>query len=223
MLPFTREQFVSVFASYNEAVWPAQIAAYALAAGMLLLLLRRSPAGARALLVGLSIMWIWTGLVYHAMFFSRINPAATVFAVLFVVEGVFIAVSGLRSRVSFTEPSRRRRAAGWALLIYAAVLYPLVGMATGQVGAELPAYGLTPCPLVLTTLGLFLLAGRALPRPLWWIPIGWSLVGGSAAVLLDMPQDWVLLLVPVLLLLGVVHGRWGGRAPADGPLNRRPT
>jgi hypothetical protein len=27
--PFTIEQFMSVFVAYNEAIWPAQLAAYA--------------------------------------------------------------------------------------------------------------------------------------------------------------------------------------------------
>ncbi len=30
MLPFTLEQFLNVFATYNKAIWPAQIAAYVL-------------------------------------------------------------------------------------------------------------------------------------------------------------------------------------------------
>ena len=30
MLPFTREQFLGVFADYNTAVWPAQVVAYVL-------------------------------------------------------------------------------------------------------------------------------------------------------------------------------------------------
>ena len=32
MLPFTPEQFLGVFVNYNYAIWPIQIAAYALGA-----------------------------------------------------------------------------------------------------------------------------------------------------------------------------------------------
>ncbi len=32
MLPFTLEQFLNVFATYNKAIWPAQILAYVLGA-----------------------------------------------------------------------------------------------------------------------------------------------------------------------------------------------
>jgi hypothetical protein len=58
----------------------------------------------------------------------------------------------------------------------------------GERALELPAFGLTPCPVVLATLGVLLLAtGPARPW-LFVIPVGWALIGGSAAVLLRVPQ-----------------------------------
>jgi hypothetical protein len=60
-------------------------------------------------------------------------------------------------------------------------------------------FGITPCPVTIFTLGMLLLA-----RPMYWwllaIPVLWSLVGGSAAFLLGVPQDWVLLLSGVAVL-----------------------
>jgi hypothetical protein len=44
MLPFTQDEFFAVFAAYNRAVWPAQVVLYALAAGLLGLLLFRPSA-----------------------------------------------------------------------------------------------------------------------------------------------------------------------------------
>ena len=35
----------------------------------------------------LAVHWIWSGLVYHGMFFARVNPAARLFAILFFTEG----------------------------------------------------------------------------------------------------------------------------------------
>ncbi len=54
-------------------------------------------------------------------------------------------------------------------------------------------FGITPCPVTLFTFGLLLLTTRTVPRRLLVIPFLWSLVGGSAAMLLGMPQDWPLL------------------------------
>jgi Family of unknown function (DUF6064) len=193
MLPFTSEQFLAVFEAYNAAIWPAQVFAY-LAGGLAVVLLfierRRSD---RIIAVILAIMWAWTGLAYHMVFFAPINGAAYAFGALFVVEAGAIAHAGLRHRLSF---GFRVDAAGWvgiAFVAYAAVLYPLIGMAAGHRASELPMFGVTPCPVTVFTFGLLLLTRSPPPPYLLAIPTLWSLVGGSAAVLLRVPQDWLLL------------------------------
>jgi hypothetical protein len=93
---------------------------------------------------------------------------------------------------------------GRALVIYAAVLYPLLGMWTGHRYPEIPMFGITPCPVTIFTFGLLLLTTAPVSRWLFVIPLFWSLVGGSAAVVLDVAQDWILLMsgiaVPVIVL-----------------------
>ena len=59
--------------------------------------------------------------------------------------------------------------------------------------------GITPCSVTIFSLGLLRLAGP-MPRGLLGIPCLWSLVGGSAAFLLGVPQDWVLLLAGIAAL-----------------------
>ena len=54
-------------------------------------------------------------------------------------------------------------------------------------------FGVTPCPVTIFTLGMFLLTTSPVPKGLLVIPFIWSLIGGSAAILLHVPQDWVLL------------------------------
>jgi hypothetical protein len=79
------------------------------------------------------------------------------------------------------------------MIVYATVIYPLLGLYFGYDPSQLPAFGVTPCPLVLFTLGLLLLTSAKLPRILLVIPTSWSLIGVSAALLLGVPQDWGLL------------------------------
>jgi hypothetical protein len=87
MLPFTPAQFLTVFTEYNLAIWPSQIVAYLLG-GMAVLLLFWQTAGPRRLIaVVLSAMWIWTGVLYHGVWFSQVNKSAYLFATLFVIEG----------------------------------------------------------------------------------------------------------------------------------------
>jgi Family of unknown function (DUF6064) len=62
-------------------------------------------------------------------------------------------------------------------------------------------FGITPCPVTIFTFGVFLLSHRRVPLWLLVIPFVWSIIGGSAAALLKVPQDWVLLLSGVATLV----------------------
>lgn len=193
MLPFTRDQFLEVFAAYNGAIWPAQVAAYLLAAIVVALLFRPGRSTDRIIVAVLAAMWLWTGIVYHALFFAKINQAALLFAAFFVVEGILLLHTGLMGRLRFAFGRGAATWVGVAFILYAAVVYPLIGTALGHAWPELPMFGVTPCPVTIFTFGMLLLTEAPVPRRLVVIPFLWSLVGGSAAILLDVPQDWLLL------------------------------
>lgn len=196
MLPFTHAEFLDVFARYNLAVWPAQLLAYALGAAMLAtLFLSRAQHTGRLIAAGLALMWAWTGVAYHWIFFAAVNKAAWVFGALFILQAVLFAHAAATKRLEFDgqgPPISRRL--GWFLVVYATLLYPLVGIAAGSVYPAMPMFGITPCPVTLFTFGLLLLNTAPLSRWLLVIPVLWSLIGGSAAFLLHVPQDWLLLL-----------------------------
>lgn len=206
MLPFTLDQFLSVFAAYNEAIWPAQIVAYVLGVLVVAAFFRPGPASGRVGSGVLGLMWLWTGVLYHGVFFSSINKPAFAFGALFVVEGLAIVYAGvvrdgLRFGIRFDLPS----AVGAAFILYAGVVYPLIGTATGHSWPATPMFGVTPCPVTIFTFGLFLMATRRFSYWLLVIPFAWSLIGGSAAILLDVPQDWLLLVsgliaVPLIVI-----------------------
>jgi len=208
MLPFTRDQFVAVFAHYNAALAPVQWLAYALALAMIALVLL-GPRRAHGFVgAGLAAMWLWTGVVYHGMFFSSINSAAFVFGALFVLQAAVLVHSVvLRGRLSFAQSRTPSTWLGWMLIAYAGVAYPLIGLTLARTSAELPMFGGTPCPVTLFTLGLLLLAKAPVPRRLLLIPFVWSIVGGSAALLLEVAQDWVLLLSALVVPLIVLRDR----------------
>jgi hypothetical protein len=213
MLPFTHQQFVLVFSIYNGALWPLQLAVHAIGFGMLALLLRPSRRHDRANLLVVAAMWIWTGIVYHIGFFSLINPAAVAFGALFVVQGVLLLRVAMNGTVAFGTARGLRRALGWTFLVYSLLLYPLLGLLSGAHYLDLPAFGVTPCPVTLTTVGLLLLASPA-PRHLFIVPVAWAFVGGSAALLLRMPQDWPLLFAPIALAAVVIADHLGKRIRA---------
>lgn len=214
MLPFTRDQFLGVFALYNShaAVWPAQFVAYALGLAMVLLIFRRTATARRTIGAGLALMWLWTGIAYHWLHFAPVNPAAIGFGLLFVAQGLLFLQLAITGRgPDFGPAPGFGGMLGWALVGYAALLYPLVGYWSGHRYPAMPMFGITPCPLTLFTLGLLLLTVTRVPWRLLVVPVAWSLVGGSAALLLGIESDWPLLASGVATAAALA---WRGRALA---------
>jgi hypothetical protein len=205
MLPFTREQFFGVFAAYNAANWPAAAVAYPLALTALVFAWRGTPAGGRITAGVLALMWGWVGFVYQGLFFAPINPIARFFAVAFGIQAVLFGCRALsRHGLGYGARSRLRTLAGGAMIIYALIFYPLIGLAAGERYPAMPLFGVAPCPLIIFSFGLLLWASCA-RWWLWIVPLLWAVIGGSAALLLSVPQDWALPISAVVsLLIGLV-------------------
>jgi hypothetical protein len=73
-IPFTVEQFLDVFAKYNNAIWPLQVVLNFAALAVIVLAIRRSSFSDRAISIALGLVWIWMGIVYHLLFFFGDQP-----------------------------------------------------------------------------------------------------------------------------------------------------
>jgi hypothetical protein len=161
------------------------------------------------------VMWVWTGVFYFSLFFSRITPAAFGFAVLYVLQGLALFYVGVvRDGLRFAPRRDMASVVGAAFILYSAIVYPLLGVATGHVWPAMPMFGVTPCPVTIFTFGALLFGTHRFSYWLVAIPVVWSLIGGSAAILLDVPQDWGLL-VSGLIAVPLVVAK--NRALVAGP------
>ncbi|HJS42370.1 MAG TPA: DUF6064 family protein [Gemmatimonadales bacterium] len=189
MLPFGRQEFLEVFGRYNIAVWPAQLLLYAVALVIVALILRRER---RSVVVALlATLWLWTGVVYHLLFFSEINPAARYFGIAFIAQAVLLLATDRRQTASGEWGTPIARSTGKVLIAYALVGYPLIGSLAGQTYPTVVTLGL-PCPTTIFTIGVLLIALR---QPSVWllaIPILWAIIGTFAAIALSIPQDYGL-------------------------------
>ena len=85
-----------MFVQYNNAIWPVQPVAYLLGWVAVACLFSRTPdKHDRVISGGLGAMWLWTGIVYHGLFFSPINSAAYLFAGLFIAQGIYLIYAGV--------------------------------------------------------------------------------------------------------------------------------
>jgi hypothetical protein len=201
-LPFSETEFLDVFAAYNTALWPAVVAFWIVTLGFSIALVR-GRVHSLALTAFVAVHWAWEGIAYHAVFFSRINPAGWLFAVLFLVEAVaFLWLGIVRRRLSFDWGRKPRHLLAGLFIVYSLV-YPLLAAIFGHQYPRAPAFAV-PCPTALFTTAILLAAVPPVPRWLFVAPVVWSVIGGSAAVLLGMTPDLMLFAAAFVLLIHCV-------------------
>lgn len=188
-LPFTIGEFFGVFREYNEAVWPAQIFLLGLALGATVLALRPcrwSGVGVSAIL---ALLWAWVAVAYHFAFFARINPLAYGFSAISLTGAlVFLWQGVVHRRLRFQRIGGGRALTGFALVVFALVLYPIWSWCAGHPYPYMPTFGL-PCPTTIFTVGLLAFLVPPYPRSPFVVPVLWCLVGVQAAFLLGVHQD----------------------------------
>ena len=207
-LPFTREQFFDLFAAYNEALWPAAVALWIASATVSARLLSRRPLPDRWISALLAAHWLWSSVAYHAAFFTRINPAARIFAALFFVQAaLFVWVGVVQGRLSFAPRASKWTGVAWLAVVYS-LAYPAINAVDHLSVSRIPTFGV-PCPTTIFTAGMLMLA-----TPRWWrlaaIPVIWSVIGGSAAFLLGVRADYALPIAATALAVFV-----GSRADVE--------
>ena len=218
-LPFTRDQFLDVFAAYHRGWGDGAMLLWVLAFFVVGAWVR-GRASTRALTAFLAVLWLWSAVVYHALLFSAINPAARLFALLFAVQAALFVRAGLvRGELRF-EPGGHGTFA--PALAIAALAYPLVSMLMSGDPLRSPSFGV-PCPTTLFSAGLLLGARPEAPRHLFVIPIFWSLIGGSAAISLGIAPDALLLVAAAAMIVRVAapHAR-GPFGSTAHPAGHRP-
>ena len=95
------------------------------------------------------------------------------------------------------------------MIAFATLIYPAWGAFAGHSYPATPLFGVAPCPTTIFTVGVLLLGNWRAVRWLLIIPAIWSLIGGSAAILLQVPQDAGLLASLTIILALAIRRRRG--------------
>lgn len=174
-MPFSLEMLLNYFAIYNDRIWPAQWAGFALGLVALLPLFRTGRVWSRVVTGTLAFLWLWIGLVFWV-------GAARQMAVLYAPAALFVAEAALclyalyREHVLYDSVGGAWVITGCIFIAYALVGYPLVGLMVGHEYPQAAISPLFPCPAIVLTFGVFLLA-RRVPWYLLVIPTFWALSG----------------------------------------------
>lgn len=202
-LPFTSDQFMDVFRSYNQSVWPAQVIILLIALYLLLILLRNTKKSNVIISIGLSLFWLWMGIVYHLIFFLKINPAAYLFGAVFILQGLLFGYYGVvKKQLVFIYKNNFTGLFSVLMFLYALIFYPLLGYYFGHTYPGTPTFGL-PCPTTIFTFGLLVLLEKR-NVVLHLIPLIWSIIGFTAALMLGVYQDVGLLIAGIVSVIVLV-------------------
>jgi hypothetical protein len=207
-LPFSVEQFMGVFERYNTAVWPMQIVLVLMALMASFLSLKKLGNSNKIVSIVLGFFWLWIGIVYHLIYFTSINKAAYLFGVLYIIQGlIFIFAGVMRSKLSFSFRPNSYGIIGSLFILYALIIYPILGSFLGHVYPKKPTFGL-PCPTTIFTFGLLLWTDKIVPKYVLSIPLFWSIIGFGAALSLGVKEDYGLLIAGVLgFILTIIRDR----------------
>jgi hypothetical protein len=199
--PFTLDQFLEVFNSYNTTVWPMQIVLYLLGLCAIIFIFRKNRFSDRIINSILAFFWLWIGVVYHILFFSTINKAAYLFGILFIIQSILFSIFGVfRESITSQYKKDKYNLPGGIFICYALIIYPLLGYLLGHVYPFSPTFGL-PCPTVIFTFGILLFASKRVSYFVVIIPVLWSFIGFSASISFGILEDIGLLIAG---LVGIV-------------------
>jgi hypothetical protein len=204
--PFTTEQFFGVFEKYNQALFPAQW--ILILFGVIAVFLIHSNVKTKHQIIScfLGFLWLWMGIVYHILFFAEINPAAIMFGIAFILQGILFFINGFRSeKLIYSFNSLSKDYVGYFLIVFGLLLYPVIGYLVNGSFERTISLGL-PCPTTIFTLGFLMLTSAKLPRYMLIIPSLWAILAFSAVINFGVYQD-VMLPVSAILAIFWLIGR----------------
>lgn len=178
-------EFLEIMVSYNTVFWPLQVVAYLLGLIAVFFAIRPSRWSSRVVTTVLALFWLWTGIVFGAIFFPpRLPSPSYITAFIFVVQGILLLAAGcFRQRLRFRFRSDVYGGVGALFVLYGMLGFPLVAYVLGRGYPQLLPFGLVPCPTTVFTLGMLLWSEKGLPRYLLVIPFLYALVGVVTASL----------------------------------------
>lgn len=203
-MPFTIEQFLQVFEKYNQTIFPMQFVLTLVGIVAVGLAVSRKSFANKTISGLLGFLWLWAGIIYHLIFFTKISPPAYVFGALFVFQGwLFLYEGVVKNSLSFRTSQKFYGFLGATFITYALVIYPLIGYALGRTFPASPTFG-TPCQTTIFTFGLLLWTDKKTPSSLLIVPVLWSIVGTSAALNFGIKEDFGLLVAATIGTASIV-------------------
>ncbi len=202
LLMFSQQTYYRLFELYNLEWWPLQILALVLGAAVLAMGWRGGDRAGRAIAAILALCWLWVAWGFHWQRYASINWAASYFALAFLAQALLLLWLGvLRGRLTPAPATRLQQRAGLGLLLFAVLVFPVMGPLLGRSWTQAELFGMAPDPTALATLGVVLLAGARQAWGLFPIPVAWCLLSGATLWAMESADFAVVPLAALLALI----------------------
>ncbi len=163
----------------------------------------------------MAFLWIWTGLVFWIITFGpysftifglTIQGNWILLGVFFIIQGcLFIFFGIIRPKFSFSVEKDSYFYLGLFFMVYALIIYPIIGIFTGHPFPDYPVFGIAPCPVTIFTFGLLLWTDKKFNLMLILIPFVYSLVGIMPLVLYEVFADLGLIIIGIVGFILIVY------------------
>ena len=173
----TGEQLLEVFSTYNQMIWPFQIVAYFLGFLATFIGFKKSLLATRITTAVLAFFWLWVSLLFWYPSAQQGFPPGYIFSVVFLVQGILFSYFLVKPKFRFGTYSVSYTWIGLICIFYAMFGYLLFGILIDHIYPKTPPFGLTPCPLIIFTFGIFMLSSQKIPKILLVLPFLYSLSG----------------------------------------------
>ena len=203
--PFTLEQFLEVFKNYNQSVFPMQWLFHFLGFSVVYFVIKPNTKSDKFISLLLAFLWLWMGIVYHIIFFTVINKVAYLFGGLFIIQCILLVFFGVvQNKLTFQFQKDKYGITGLIIVLFALVIYPIIGYFFGHVYPSSPTFGL-PCPTTIFTFGLLLMNSKKCPITILIIPFIWSVIGFMAAFQFGILEDTGLIVASLISVSLIIY------------------
>jgi hypothetical protein len=196
--PITTDQFFTVFETYNHAVFPVQIVLFLLTILAFIAIGSKIREKDKFVAGVLGVIWIWTGIGYHLIFYSHINILSLGYGVVFILQGLFLLWEGvLLHNLKFVFRMSVQAYLGYFFILYGLIIYPVAGYLAEPIVSRTISIGL-PSPTIILTFGFLLLCDKKFSKYLLIIPSLWAVIGMSAGIKSGEYQGLMMVLAAVV-------------------------
>jgi hypothetical protein len=177
-LMFTPEVYFRLFERYNGALWPGQWLAVGLALWFIVATRDGGARRSRGLGLLLGAGWLLVAWAFLWRYYAEVFLAAPYLAAAFALQGLLLGAAAFLGRLRFVWRGGMAGRLGLALLLYAVLVHPLVGLLAGREWSGVELFLLAPDPTAIGSLGLLLMIPG---RPHWGlalVPLAWCVGSG---------------------------------------------